>query len=116
MGEPIQYNALVFREPTILPVLADVLDHIDALVATVGAVLTVLIAWVDMRSRVKEAHRRLTEHDEKLSRLDGEMDVLRTEHVKALADIKITMAEIKADVKIVRARVSDGEHKSNPKP
>lgn len=98
-----------------MSVIANVLDHVDALVATVSGILAVIIAWADMRSRVRDAHRRLTDHDVSIGRLDGEVDVLKTDHVKALADIKVTMAEIKADVKIVRASVdNDSDKRRSP--
>lgn len=86
-------------------------DNLDGVLAIVGAAITCLVAWADMRSRVKEHDKRLEEHSNRISELEGAHDSLRDQHVKSFADVKVMLADIRADIKVVRSKVDTEERR-----
>lgn len=86
-------------------------DNLDGVLAVAGAAITFLVAWADMRSRVKEHDKRLQEHSNKIGELEGAHDSLRDQHVKSFADVKVMLADIRADIKVVRSKMDPGERR-----
>ncbi len=86
-------------------VLAAFLEHVDSVISLLVLLCGVLVAWFDLRSRVKEHDRRLEDLEESRGAHAVEVAAVKENANRILIEMRTGMSEIKADVKIIKAAV-----------